>query len=168
MSVSQQFQIVLKHSNNIILQNPNSVSFFYFVESHSTLKMIGTLTSSIGVRPLRSPVNSTGKVKFRQCTAVLHVADAELAVNSTANGRHSSFYEVLRVKRNATPNEIKAAYRNLAKVFHPDVLDVEQHDERKFIEIHNAYVTLTDPAERAMYDTRLNDRFGRRSVYPDS
>nr|KAJ0185082.1 hypothetical protein LSAT_V11C900491610 [Lactuca sativa] len=137
--------------------------------------MIGSLTTPIRGTSLGfmndarlSPVVSTGKVHFRchkgcTCKALLHATEADQVVDSTCR-RCSSLYEVLRVKRNATPIEIKAAYRSLAKIYHPDTSDLKQHDHNgNFIEIHNAYATLYDPAERAMYDMKLNTGLGRRS-----
>ncbi|KAI3496748.1 hypothetical protein L1887_39122 [Cichorium endivia] len=132
--------------------------------------MTGTLTTPLGGMSLGfmndtrlSPVTSTGKVHFRShmvCNALLDVK-ADHVVDS-ASRRRSSLYEILRVKHNATPNEIKTAYRNLAKIYHPDASDVKQNDSRNFIEIHNAYATLNDPAERAIYDMNLNTVLGWR------
>ncbi|XP_014502886.1 chaperone protein dnaJ 11, chloroplastic [Vigna radiata var. radiata] len=70
--------------------------------------------------------------------------------------RPASLYEVLRIKQNASAVEIKSAYRNLAKVYHPDsALRQPESDERDFIEIHDAYQTLSDPSARAVYDLSL-------------
>lgn len=70
--------------------------------------------------------------------------------------RPASFYEVLRIKQNASSVEIKSAYRNLAKVYHPDSsLRRSESDERDFIQIHDAYETLSDPSARAVYDLSL-------------
>ncbi|WVY89540.1 hypothetical protein V8G54_035054 [Vigna mungo] len=70
--------------------------------------------------------------------------------------RPASLYEVLRIKQNASAVEIKSAYRNLAKVYHPDsALRRSESDERDFIEIHDAYQTLSDPSARAVYDLSL-------------
>lgn len=66
--------------------------------------------------------------------------------------RHGSLYEVLRVKKTASFTEIKTAYRSLAKVYHPDA---SESDGTDFIELHNAYTTLSDPAARAVYDLSL-------------
>ncbi|XP_058114763.1 chaperone protein dnaJ 11, chloroplastic-like [Magnolia sinica] len=63
----------------------------------------------------------------------------------------SNLYDVLRVKQTATPIEIKTAYRTLAKRFHPDT----GSDGRDFIQIHEAYATLSDPAARAVYDRSM-------------
>ncbi|KAL3333685.1 hypothetical protein AABB24_033658 [Solanum stoloniferum] len=76
----------------------------------------------------------------------------------------ASLYDVLRVKSNASPKEITAAYRNLAKLYHPDAasLSEESSDGRHFIEIHEAYATLSDPVSRDLYDLKLNMSSGRR------
>ena len=68
----------------------------------------------------------------------------------------ASLYEVLRIKQNASATEIKSAYRSLAKVYHPDsAVRQPEFDDRDFIEIHDAYETLSDPAARAIYDLSL-------------
>lgn len=68
----------------------------------------------------------------------------------------ASLYEVLQVNNNASQTEIKSAYRSLAKLYHPDASSAMESDGRDFIEIHNAYATLSDPAARAMYDLSLS------------
>ncbi|KAL5974328.1 hypothetical protein ACLOJK_030992 [Asimina triloba] len=60
----------------------------------------------------------------------------------------TSLYRVLRVQETASPTEIKTAYRTLAKRFHPDA----GSDGRDFMEIKEAYDTLSDPAARVAYD----------------
>ncbi|XP_062015699.1 chaperone protein dnaJ 11, chloroplastic [Rosa rugosa] len=73
-----------------------------------------------------------------------------------ATAAPASLYEVLQVKNNASQTEIKSAYRSLAKLHHPDASSESESDGRDFIEIHNAYATLSDPAARAMYDLSLS------------
>src|SRR5688572_33372461 len=64
------------------------------------------------------------------------------------------YYEVLGVGRNASADEIKRAYRTLARTYHPDV-NREDHAEERFKEINEAYEVLSDADRRAAYD-----RFG--------
>ncbi|HYN89529.1 MAG TPA: DnaJ domain-containing protein, partial [Ardenticatenaceae bacterium] len=64
------------------------------------------------------------------------------------------YYEVLGLSRTATADEIKRAYRRLARQYHPDVNRNADAEER-FKEINEAYEVLGDEQKRAMYD-----RFG--------
>ena len=57
------------------------------------------------------------------------------------------YYEVLGVGRQATPEELKKAYRRLARQCHPDVNRDDPHAEERFKELGEAYEVLTDPAE---------------------
>jgi curved DNA-binding protein len=65
------------------------------------------------------------------------------------------YYDTLGVKRGASAEEIKRAYRKLARKYHPDV-SKERNAEAKFKEVQEAYEVLKDPEKRGTYD-----RFGR-------
>ncbi|MRR52051.1 MAG: molecular chaperone DnaJ, partial [Rhodocyclaceae bacterium] len=72
------------------------------------------------------------------------------------------YYEVLGVPKTAAPDQVKAAYRALAKKFHPDMnRDDPKAAEEKFKEISEAYEVLMDKEKRAKYD-----QFGHAGVDP--
>ncbi len=68
------------------------------------------------------------------------------------------YYQVLGIKRDAKPEEIKKAYRRLARKFHPDVNPGDKSAEERFKKITEAHDVLSDPKKRSVYD-----RFGQYS-----
>jgi molecular chaperone DnaJ len=71
-------------------------------------------------------------------------------------------YEVLGVSSDATQEDIRKAYRKLARTHHPDVNHHDPDAERRFKEINLAYQTLSDPAKRRQYDL-----YGGEGLSPD-
>jgi molecular chaperone DnaJ len=67
------------------------------------------------------------------------------------------YYEILGISKSASDNDIKSAFRKLAKQYHPDV-NKESNAEEKFKEAQEAYAILSDPSKRKQYD-----QFGHQS-----
>ncbi|CAB4296151.1 unnamed protein product [Prunus armeniaca] len=103
--------------------------------------------SSITYRPLRVSASCTSTVDRPR----------------TRTGSSSSLYEVLGIHTGATCQEIKSAYRKLARVVHPDVATDGQTSADEFMKIHEAYSTLSDAQKRADYDRMMLIRRPRSS-----
>ena len=69
------------------------------------------------------------------------------------------YYEVLGVDKNASADELKKAYRKLAKQYHPDLHPNDKEAEAKFKELNEAYSVLSDDSKRSKYD-----RFGHSAM----
>src|SRR5260221_8237803 len=73
--------------------------------------------------------------------------------------KYKDYYDILGVKRDASADDIKNAYRRLARKYHPDV-SKEKDAEEKFKEMAEAYEALKDPEKRAAYDQLGRHREG--------
>lgn len=71
------------------------------------------------------------------------------------------YYEVLGIQKGASEDEIKKAYRSLAKKYHPDLNPDNKEAEEKFKEVNEAYEVLSDPSKKERYD-----QFGHAGVDP--
>lgn len=73
----------------------------------------------------------------------------------------NEYYRSLGVQPGATAEELKKAYRGLAKKYHPDLHPGDKEAEARFKEINEAYETLSDPQKRKEYDEKQRTTQGR-------
>lgn len=80
-----------------------------------------------------------------------------------------NYYEILEVDRNASPEIIDKAYKTLAKKYHPDLQDEfhKKEAEETFKIINEAYQTLSDPEQRALYDQKIENTVISQDKYDE-
>lgn len=121
--------------------------------------------------PLPVPPSSvaTARLRARRPSAISTAAAFTSSAASKAHHQHHQHqqqppwlhrsppcaYEILGIPAGATSKEIKAAYRRLARVLHPDAAKDSSAADDRFIRLHDAYSTLLDPEKRAVYDRRV-------------
>lgn len=101
---------------------------------------------------------------YAKCPTRISVGSFKMKakINDAAFVRQSttqiSFYELLGIPQTGTLPEIKQAYKQLARKYHPDVSPPDRVEEytQRFIRVQEAYETLSDPGRRALYDRDLS------------
>lgn len=126
-----------------------SVSNSILVPPTPTLFAGSSHTASSRVR--FQPLNASATTSY---TSTENAKPSYLSYSGMASC--SSLYEILGIPSGASCQEIKSAYRRLARVFHPDAANLDRKDSSAdvFMKIHAAYSTLSDPAKRADYDRK--------------
>ena len=78
------------------------------------------------------------------------------------------YYKILGLENNkVTPNEIKTAYREQAKKYHPDINSKNDFSEERFKDINEAYKVLSTPASRRKYDRMWNSNIGKKQKFEE-
>lgn len=75
-----------------------------------------------------------------------------LIISSDLSFAERDFYKILNIGKTATTNEIKKAYRKLAKELHPDKNKDDPNASEKFSDLSSAYEVLSDEDKRKLYD----------------
>ncbi|MED6130784.1 hypothetical protein PIB30_003805 [Stylosanthes scabra] len=113
---------------------------------------VPTAPNPLSLRPIIRPNRVT--LSFKSPRATLNAVAEEEAAPPLSE---LTFYELLGISESGSLMEIKQAYKQLARKYHPDVSPpgrVEEYTKR-FIRVQEAYETLSDPTRRAMYDSDM-------------
>ncbi len=85
--------------------------------------------------------------------------------------QQKDYYKILGVSKDATPEEIKKAFRKLAIKYHPDKNKGNKEAEERFKEINEAYAVLSDPEKKKQYDTfgssEFHKHFSQEDIFRD-
>lgn len=135
----------------------SEISTIPFIIMASTSASFLLSSPFVGSGISASEISPPRSVSFRRPVSVS--ASCATAERTAGFAAQSSLYDVLGIRTGASGQEIKAAYRRLARVLHPDVASGsvmrESSSAEEFIRVHAAYSTLSDPEKRANYDRSL-------------
>ncbi|EEF31304.1 chaperone protein DNAj, putative [Ricinus communis] len=100
-------------------------------------------------------------------TTPVKAAAAATAIPDSIYVDTQSFYELLGISESGTLSEIKKAYKQLARKYHPDVSPPDRTEEytKRFLQVQEAYETLSDPETRALYDRDMCRGLGLSTIF---
>eukprot|EP00262_Sarcandra_glabra_P005419 TRINITY_DN16_c0_g1_i1.p1 TRINITY_DN16_c0_g1~~TRINITY_DN16_c0_g1_i1.p1 ORF type:complete len:198 (+),score=10.58 TRINITY_DN16_c0_g1_i1:186-779(+) len=121
---------------------------------HTKSHLYPTKKTDFAVRSLK---NARPRGKTTRVCASFTARPAVDEWSSVATSAQQSFYELLGISESVGMSEIKQAYKQMARKYHPDVSPPDQTKEytMRFIQVQEAYETLSDPMTRAVYDRNL-------------
>ncbi|WCJ32634.1 Chaperone DnaJ-domain superfamily protein [Euphorbia peplus] len=126
--------------------------------------MLSSSPSPLVQIPLKSTSSGPRRTYCRQLSisnsATAYKERPNLSFASERTATSTCLYDILGISTAASYQEIKSAYRQLARTCHPDVASCDRKDTSagEFMKIHEAYSTLSDPHKRAVYDSKLFTR----------
>ncbi|XP_057469678.1 chaperone protein dnaJ 11, chloroplastic-like [Actinidia eriantha] len=158
-SISIHSQSPYTHHNDCLF-SPDHALHFLFLSP-----FLRSLSPHIRISGERSAPPSSVSLRTPRPAAAA-CATAEISKSASCA---SSLYEILGIPMGASGEEIKAAYRKLARISHPDVASAGNRrgssPADEFMRIHAAYSTLSDPEKRADYDRKLFRRYRPIGAY---
>jgi curved DNA-binding protein CbpA len=110
----------------------------------------------VGIRDTVFPSSNRTSRSSHHATTLARSMQADNAGGDSAmtSPAYKDYYQLLGVTTTASPKEIRSAYRDLARTYHPDVNPGNKEAAARFQEIHEAYAVLADPQKRGAYDAR--------------
>lgn len=98
------------------------------------------------------------RIRFGPIRAAASSSSTEEGLAASDPAAAATFYDLLGIPETGTLPEIKQAYKQLARKYHPDVSPPDRVEEytRRFIRVQEAYETLSDPRRRALYDRDMS------------
>jgi len=114
--------------------------------------------------PLHSRILNSGRTR----NACLTSTSVRCVHATSSSFQQKKYYEILGVPKNASSKEIKKAYYQLAKKFHPDTNKGDSNCAKKFQEVSEAYEVLSDDTKRREFDTwgQTSEQMGRNGTGP--
>ncbi|KAG8257277.1 hypothetical protein J6590_053085 [Homalodisca vitripennis] len=94
-------------------------------------------------------------MNLQRCYSTVNLKFVRFITSTISDYRSKSHYECLKITPQATQNDVKRAYYELSKQFHPDINKYSQDASEKFISISEAYNVLGNSNKRKLYDREL-------------
>ncbi|XP_034947713.1 protein tumorous imaginal discs, mitochondrial-like isoform X2 [Chelonus insularis] len=154
VSIFRPCSIRIIRNNNI-----NTIKSNILPKCHECQRLFGTTAFSVDA--WSTSINEKYTKRFLFLRRDFHTTNSLKAVKK-------DYYEILGITRNASAKDIKKAYYQLAKKYHPDTNKNDPNANKKFQEVSEAYEVLSDETKRKQYDTwgATSEQMGMGGGYP--